>query len=316
MRRTWLGGALALGWCLLPASAQAFESYEANLPCLARDGAGAGCITCHSSSDGTCADPPCLNPFGLAYGAAPVWNAALASADADGDGYTNGEELGDSEGSWTMGDAAPASCGCTSRPGSPAFTPGDVDGDADGVCCRGRDTNTDGDCIDAGEHDATFDCDDGDALASSLVLAEVCTLPADNDCDGLLPPADPDCACVDPSVCDDGDDCTTDTCPIAGTCEHTPIAGCGAEDAGMDDAGADDAGLDDAGAPDAGSADSGVADGGGTPDAGMDAASTPPPEGGCSCRAGTSRPPWLALIAVGLAVLSRRRAPAATSRSS
>ena len=62
-----------------------------------------GCINCHSSSSGRS-----LNFFGLIVDTkvgkgsrAQFWNVQLASLDSDGDGYTNGEELGDPDGDGT-----------------------------------------------------------------------------------------------------------------------------------------------------------------------------------------------------------------------
>jgi hypothetical protein len=42
-----------------------------------------------------------------------IWNAALASQDSDGDGFTNGEELGDPAGAWRAGDPAPTTASRT-----------------------------------------------------------------------------------------------------------------------------------------------------------------------------------------------------------
>ena len=45
---------------------------------------------------------PDKNVFGDAFAAAGgVWTAALCNADSDGDGFTNGEELGDPRCVWT-----------------------------------------------------------------------------------------------------------------------------------------------------------------------------------------------------------------------
>lgn len=45
-----------------------------------------------------------------------VWGPELAKLDADGDGFTNGEELGDPDGSWAIGDAAPGDPGAVTKP--------------------------------------------------------------------------------------------------------------------------------------------------------------------------------------------------------
>jgi hypothetical protein len=63
-----------------------------------------GCATCHVSAGGGGE----LNLFGRDVGAitgnanVPFWSAALASLDSDGDGFTNGEELGDPEGDFDV----------------------------------------------------------------------------------------------------------------------------------------------------------------------------------------------------------------------
>jgi len=77
------------------------------------------CNTCHQSGGGS----P-RNPFGLAVGAltgssaVAFWTAALAAQDSDGDGFTNGEELGDPE-----GDGTPTVGAQVTNPGNPASFP-------------------------------------------------------------------------------------------------------------------------------------------------------------------------------------------------
>ena len=90
------------------------------------NGGIAGCNTCHISGGGT----P-RNSFGLAIessfmtaaGAAGdvVWGPDLAALDSDGDGVSNGAELGDTDGTWVTGDANPA--GEAFAPGDPESTP-------------------------------------------------------------------------------------------------------------------------------------------------------------------------------------------------
>ena len=95
----------AVATAAAPASARPFR--EQQLPA----GAALSCNACHNGSQ--------LNPFGQAMLAdflAPgsvgsadvVWGPAFAALDSDGDGATNGQELGDPEGVWLPGDAAPA----------------------------------------------------------------------------------------------------------------------------------------------------------------------------------------------------------------
>ncbi|HJL15514.1 MAG TPA: MopE-related protein [Sandaracinaceae bacterium LLY-WYZ-13_1] len=197
---------LALGLAALSLSAgraYAFEPFTLQVPCTATAENEVGtvrpCITCHDNADGGsgCATPPCLNAFGTDFDTGGrAWSAALAAMDSDGDGYTNGEELGDPDGTWTVGDAAPATCGCATRPGFDTFTPGDTDADGDGYCCVGQDTSGDGDCLDAGEHDGTQrDCDESDDMVHTG-RAELCTNAIDNDCDGLATLLDDECADV------------------------------------------------------------------------------------------------------------------------
>ena len=88
-----------------PASARPFR--EQQLPA----GAALGCNACHNGDQ--------LNPFGEAMEAGflspgalssadALWGPELAGLDSDGDGATNGQELGDPEGIWLPGDPAPA----------------------------------------------------------------------------------------------------------------------------------------------------------------------------------------------------------------
>lgn len=183
--------------------ARAFEAFASQLPCRVTATNSVGtvrpCISCHNNADGGsgCVEGMrCLNPFGTAFLAAGArWTMALALADSDGDGYTNGEELGDPAGTWNTSMAYPALCACASRPGFASYTPADADADADGYCCRGRNTNGDSDCRDPGEHDGSFDCNDAAPTVSSGAT-ELCSNTIDNDCDGLPTLMDPDCADV------------------------------------------------------------------------------------------------------------------------
>jgi len=77
-----------------------------------------GCNTCHGATTHT------LNPFGNAYSAASdTWTEALASADSDGDGYTNGEELLDPDGIWVEGQANPGDPVDVTNPGNASSHP-------------------------------------------------------------------------------------------------------------------------------------------------------------------------------------------------
>src|SRR5262245_52395491 len=126
-RAWWIATVLSV----VPASAHAFESFTANVPCVVTTTNSAGtvrpCITCHNNPDGGNGCPEgmrCFNPFGMAFfGNGTRWNATLAMGDADGDGYTNGEELGDPAGTWTVDLGRLATCACATRPGFASFTP-------------------------------------------------------------------------------------------------------------------------------------------------------------------------------------------------
>ena len=90
------------------------------------NGSAASCNTCHTAGGGS----P-LNPFGIeiatnfltAVGSAGdvLWGPELAALDSDGDGASNGAELGDPEGTWTVGDTNPEVE--TFHPGDPESTP-------------------------------------------------------------------------------------------------------------------------------------------------------------------------------------------------
>ncbi|MCA9529405.1 MAG: hypothetical protein KC543_04640, partial [Myxococcales bacterium] len=192
--------------CALGASApaRAHESFVVLVPnTVEAPGAGGAlraCITCHDNPDGgrgcltSGGAAPCLNPFGEAFNAHQrQWTPDLAALDSDGDGFSNGQELQDPLGAWVVGTAAPGVAAQVTAPGDPAQSPGERDADHDGACAYGRDGNRDGDCLDPGENDGTFDCDDGDPATSSL-RAEDCADPKDNDCNGL--PSRLDGACV------------------------------------------------------------------------------------------------------------------------
>ena len=52
-----------------------------------------------------------------------VWGPELAALDADGDGFTNGEELQDPEGAWRLGDPKPGNPDAVTHPGDPDSHP-------------------------------------------------------------------------------------------------------------------------------------------------------------------------------------------------
>ncbi len=83
---------------------------------------GVSCNLCHTSGGGTA-----RNAFGLEVqkrvtpnGQEVFWNAELAALDSDGDGVSNGVELGDPTGSWMAGQDQPGDAASITHPGDPA----------------------------------------------------------------------------------------------------------------------------------------------------------------------------------------------------
>lgn len=119
---------------LFPLKALARSCRVSQLP----NGSRNGCANCHTSRFGGGA----RNPFGNAVGnitgfqCTNFWGPALAAEDADADGLTNGEELGDPEGAWKPG---------RPQPGDPAevLNPGVKDAPPPGTKFIRGDTNQD-----------------------------------------------------------------------------------------------------------------------------------------------------------------------------
>lgn len=100
-----------VSWALFCSNAEAREHRVQQLP----HGVQFSCDICHTPTRG-------LTDFGFdsfefTEGGNVVW-ARLAERDSDGDGYTNGVELGDPNGAWRPGQANPA---------GPISDPGDAD---------------------------------------------------------------------------------------------------------------------------------------------------------------------------------------------
>lgn len=108
---------------LVPFTAFAEPTFVQRVP----NGASQSCLTCHQVASPNSGNRA-RNPFGQAFDAdGQTWTAALCAADADDDGQTNGQELGDPECAWSMG-ATPARTTSLSLPGDPASTTADPEG--------------------------------------------------------------------------------------------------------------------------------------------------------------------------------------------
>ncbi len=84
------------------------------------------CANCHVSPQGGGQ----LTPFGrtvsddyLDINGDVIWNASLASKDSDGDGFSNGFELQDPDGEWTIGQPGPGDPKEVFNPGDAASKP-------------------------------------------------------------------------------------------------------------------------------------------------------------------------------------------------
>jgi hypothetical protein len=109
--------ALCLGpWMLGEAGARFFRPGQ--IP----NGPVNSCSNCHMSPFGGDA----RNLFGqtveanflsaVGEGGQVLWGPELAALDADGDGFTNGEELGDPQGDWKAGDENPGDPEAVTKP--------------------------------------------------------------------------------------------------------------------------------------------------------------------------------------------------------
>jgi hypothetical protein len=100
---------LSLSVFIAAVSAWAYPGWESRVP----NGDVYGCNTCH------------LNyTFGAGFaGAGNQWTSALAAADSDGDGYANGVELLDPDGTWSEGDPDPGDPADLTNPDDPEDNP-------------------------------------------------------------------------------------------------------------------------------------------------------------------------------------------------
>lgn len=108
----WSSIALAL---LVARDAAAFPSLVDQIP----NGDLNSCDNCHigKPNDGV------FNAFGNAWLAAGSWQASLATADSDGDSFSNGWELQDPTGSWTTDQGPPGVASLVTFPGDALSIP-------------------------------------------------------------------------------------------------------------------------------------------------------------------------------------------------
>jgi hypothetical protein len=100
-----------LYWIAFPAVTNAFGTYLSNIP---NSGVNS-CNTCHGPMGPSSATSN--NPFKNGFASnGHAWSAAFAAMDSDGDGFTNGEELQDPTGAWTMGAMNPGNSALVSSP--------------------------------------------------------------------------------------------------------------------------------------------------------------------------------------------------------
>ena len=120
MSRLCSGIAVAVAVFACAFSAQARSFRVSQIP----NGSVNSCANCHVNPGGGGS----RNAFGQAVEAGLIssnvdWGPALASLDSDGDGFTNGQELQDPNGTWQTGQSAPGSASMVSKPGSASSVP-------------------------------------------------------------------------------------------------------------------------------------------------------------------------------------------------
>ena len=110
-----LAGAVVAAVLLSASSARALPEYGAQIPNLNSAGGCDG--LCHGSGF---ADSQLYKDFAAA---GFVWNATMANADSDGDGFSNGWELQNPAGNWVSGTANPGNAARVADPTNPGSQP-------------------------------------------------------------------------------------------------------------------------------------------------------------------------------------------------
>ncbi len=119
---------------VLAITALASDAFARSFRVDQTPGADFSCDLCHLPAGG-------LNDFGFdsfqfVDNGNVIW-ANLAAVDSDGDGYTNGEELGDPTGSWTPGDPIPSGQTDPNNANDTLCGNGQLDGEEE---CEGTET--------------------------------------------------------------------------------------------------------------------------------------------------------------------------------
>jgi cysteine-rich repeat protein len=215
------------------------------------------CLDRGCSDTGNAGDAPCLNSFGqrfqvvraegLAAGIPSTeWWPDIYDEDSDGDGLTNGEELGDPTGSWRIGDPMPP---VLSHPGDGGTTSPVVD-----ICCIGGPTDHDfdecalnidqcaqGTCANEVARGPSYTCTcaagfEGEYCHLDIDECESATIcGANGTCENL--PGSYQCNCdagwtgaacntcatgFEGGSCADVDECATDPCDENASCVNEP----------------------------------------------------------------------------------------------
>ena len=80
------------------------------------------CENCHIGDP----DDVNLNGFGQAWDATGIWQTSIATADSDGDSFSNGWELQDPTGTWLRGENAPGISSLVTLPGGALSFPPEI----------------------------------------------------------------------------------------------------------------------------------------------------------------------------------------------